>query len=360
MGTSSDVDKSHQSNEFPLPLIQPLDNFWFNLTQYPTKAAIKTGLPRISIITPSYNQGHFIEQTIRSVLLQGYPNLEYIIIDGGSTDNTIEIIKRYEPWIAYWVSEPDRGQSHAINKGIAKATGDILAYLNSDDYYLPEALLKVAEYFQNFPQIDLLHGRCRYVNEENEKIGEQFGNIHKLEEILDLWDVWWKQRQFVQPEVFWSKRITDRIGLFNEDLHFVMDYEYWLRVLQAGGTIGSISDELSCFRFTAAQKSKQHNGVAEELLKVVHPALWHTSTQLSFSKRLELQSKWLYQAVFLKQVEQSVQNHENKVLRWSKSLLTVLTHPKIFLYSGFRKRLNDYLTRISAKRRCCMKRGCGG
>lgn len=302
-------------------------------------------LPRISIITPSYNQGHFIEETIRSVLLQGYPNLEYIIIDGGSTDHTVEIIKKYESQIAYWVSEPDQGQTHAINKGLTRATGEILAYLNSDDYYLPGTLLKVAEYFQKFPQTALLHGRCRYVNEQGEKIGEQFGNIYQLEEILDLWGVWWNQRQFVQPEVFWSRQITEQIGCFNEALFFVMDYEYWLRILQAGGTVGQIEAELSCFRFTAQQKSNQSERVAAELLQVIRPILWNSSTQLSLTKRLELQGQWLYQAVFLQQVEQSVQQQDSKLLRWTKSLLTALTHPKILFVPGFRVRLSHYFSR---------------
>src|SRR5262245_43472888 len=93
--------------------------------------------PRISVVTPSFNQGKFIEETIRSILLQGYPNLEYIVIDGGSTDNSLEVIKRYSPWLSYWVSEKDRWQSHAINKGMSHATGDIVAWLNSDDLYLP-------------------------------------------------------------------------------------------------------------------------------------------------------------------------------------------------------------------------------
>src|SRR5262249_19241824 len=97
--------------------------------------------------TPSFNQGQFLEETIRSVLLQGYPNLEYLIIDGGSTDRSVEIIKKYEPWLAYWVSEPDRGQSHAINKGFKRATGEILAWLNSDDIYLPCTLIKVCRVF---------------------------------------------------------------------------------------------------------------------------------------------------------------------------------------------------------------------
>ena len=104
--------------------------------------------PKISVVTPSFNQGQFIEETIRSVLLQGYPNLEYIIIDGGSTDNTLEVIRKYEPWLTYWVSEPDRGQSHAINKGIGKAMGEILFWLNSDDLVLPSVFFRIAKMFR--------------------------------------------------------------------------------------------------------------------------------------------------------------------------------------------------------------------
>ncbi|WP_353930082.1 glycosyltransferase family 2 protein [Okeanomitos corallinicola TIOX110] len=302
--------------------------------------------PRITIITPSYNQGNFIEETIQSIVSQGYPNLEYIIIDGGSTDNTVDIIKKYESLISYWVSEPDQGQTHAINKGLSKATGEIIAYLNSDDYYLPGTLFKVAEHFLKFPETDLLHGICRYVNQQGEKIGEQFGNINTLSEILDLWDVWWKKRQFVQPEVFWSRRITEKIGLFNEELYFVMDYDYWRRIIQAGGMINSLDVELSCFRFTDQQKSNQSEKVANELLDLVRPLLWDKLTNLSWQQRLILQGKWLYKVKFLDEVEQSVINNDGKLVRWFKTMGVVVRYPQILLVSSFQGRFKHWFNRF--------------
>ena len=119
--------------------------------------------PKISIVTPSFNQGKYIEQTILSVINQNYPNLEYIIIDGGSTDETVNIIKKYEPWITYWVSEPDRGQSHAINKGIEKCTGHIFNWLNSDDWYEPNTLFDVASGFNSDKSIQFVSGYENHV-----------------------------------------------------------------------------------------------------------------------------------------------------------------------------------------------------
>ena len=139
--------------------------------------------PKISVVTPSYNQGQFIEQTIRSVLLQGYPNLEFIIIDGGSDDNTLEIIRKYENWLTYWVSEPDRGQSHAINKGIRRATGEILLWLNSDDLVLPDAFNTVVSKFVENPEVRLIIGQAHIVNSCGEIIGELRSEFSSWEEI---------------------------------------------------------------------------------------------------------------------------------------------------------------------------------
>jgi glycosyltransferase involved in cell wall biosynthesis len=318
-----------------------LNWFWHDSASCLQQSLNDSIYPRISIITPSYNQGQFIEETIRSVLLQGYPNLEYIIIDGGSTDCTIEIIKKYQQWITYWVSEPDRGQAHAINKGIERSTGTILGYLNSDDYYLPGTLSKIARYFNQFPDTALLHGRCFYVNEIGEKVGEQFGDIQYLEEILNLWDVWWKKRQFVQPEVFWSKQITEQVGRFNEELNFVMDYEYWCRILQLSGKVGQLDSEVACFRLTKTQKSKHYESVATELLEVVQPLIWSSSSSLSTKQRLLLQGNWLYQVNFLRQVDSSLEIGDSKLIRWLKLIKLIFNHPKILLASRFHQRVNQ-------------------
>jgi glycosyltransferase involved in cell wall biosynthesis len=127
--------------------------------------------PVISIVTPSFNQDQFLEQTISSVLGQGYTNLEYIIIDGGSTDNSVDIIRKYSNSLTFWKSERDQGQSDAINQGFQRATGDIVAWINSDDYYLPGILLKIIEYFERHPQVDIVYGDLQVIDPSGNFLG---------------------------------------------------------------------------------------------------------------------------------------------------------------------------------------------
>ena len=178
--------------------------------------------PKISIVTPSYNQGKYIEKTIQSVLNQDYPNLEYIVIDGNSTDNSVEIIKKYEKWITYWISEPDSGQSEAINKGFKKATGSIINWLNSDDYLEANTLFRVANYFIN-NEIHLLIGQSYNFNEKGEKyIAGPKGN-DVFERILVGYAC-------PQPSTFMLKSALDELGFLSEDLHFTMDWEIYARI----------------------------------------------------------------------------------------------------------------------------------
>ena len=177
-------------------------------------------LPRVTFVTPSYNQGQFIETTIRSVLLQNYPNFEYIIIDGNSTDNSVEIIKKYEPWLAYWVSEKDHGQAHAINKGFVRATGDIYAYLNSDDFFEPGALHSCAQAFNGGHQWVVGQVRCW-------QDGVGYWPFPQLP--TKGFSKWFLSCPIPQAGSFWSAELHREMGPFREDLNHIIDYEFWLR-----------------------------------------------------------------------------------------------------------------------------------
>jgi len=203
--------------------------------------------PRISIITPSFNQGRFIEETIRSVLLQGYPNLEYIIIDGGSTDNSVEIIRQYEPWLTFWVSEKDRGQSHAINKGLNRSRGEIFAYLNSDDIYLPGTINRIFRHFNIYDDVGVMYGDCRLINEESKTINRWRSRTFDLISELCINFIY-------QPTSFLSRGVLETIGYFDETLHYTMDIDYWYR---AGNhfKFDYIPKELACFRITGENKT---------------------------------------------------------------------------------------------------------
>ncbi|MBN8650207.1 MAG: glycosyltransferase [Cytophagales bacterium] len=186
--------------------------------------------PKVSIVTPSYNQGKYIEETIRSVIMQGYPNLEFIIIDGGSTDNSVEIIKKYEKHITYWVSEKDKGQTHAINKGFEKATGDILAYLNSDDVYMPYTLRLVAELFDRY-NVNWLTGLRSHLV-DNVVISPLPAATTKFNSKLYKkgfhvpWVLGWNQ----QPSTFWSASLFNKAGrLFDESMQCSFDVDMWIR-----------------------------------------------------------------------------------------------------------------------------------
>ena len=183
---------------------------------------------KISIIIPSYNTADFIEETIQSILSQNYPNLECIVIDGGSTDGTLDILKKYESEIV-WVSEKDRGQSDAINKGLRVASGDVYACLNADDLYESDCFQKVAEFFEKSPTVKWVYGKCRIINENGLEIRRP---------ITSYKNFWQKRYSYnrllilnfiAQPATFWRKELTDEIGLFDVNQHLMMDYEYWLR-----------------------------------------------------------------------------------------------------------------------------------
>jgi len=208
---------------------------------------------KISIITPTLNQAMFIERTIRSVFDQRYPDLEFIIIDGGSKDETLDILKQYEGRLT-WISEKDKGQTDAINKGLRMSTGDIIAYLNSDDVYEPGALARVAEYFTAHPETMWLTGKCRIIDEQDREVR---GMITRYKNFLlrhYSYKVLLVTNPVSQPATFWRRAVIDEFGLFDVSEHLVMDYEYWLRIgRKYPPTV--LNDYLASFRVYAASKT---------------------------------------------------------------------------------------------------------
>ncbi len=206
--------------------------------------------PKISIVTPTLNQGQFIEETIRSVIFQNYPNLQYIIIDGGSTDNTVDVIKKYDKYIDYWVSEKDLGQSDAINKGLSKCNGDIFNWINSDDSYEENAFRTIAGYFME-EDIDLLVAReFRFYNKSYKTLASGSVLTNDFEQTI-------LTGQIDQPSTFWRRETITSLGNLDVDMHYAMDADMWMRYLLANGPkkIKKTGDAIVNFRLHSASKT---------------------------------------------------------------------------------------------------------
>lgn len=210
-----------------------------------------SALPTFSIVMPSYNQAQFIERSILSVLNQDYPNIELIVMDGGSTDGTVEIIKKYSKYIAHWVSEKDDGQSHALNKGFARATGEVMGWMNSDDLYLPGSISRAAEALRTGPQRSVVFGDWWSIDVDD-----------KLSEVWPAFD--FSLGHFIyegfthnSQAMFWTKAAHDRFGQFDLNLHLTMDYDLILRLGRNEGVSGfhRLDMALACFRRYEGQKT---------------------------------------------------------------------------------------------------------
>ena len=240
--------------------------------------------PRITIVTPSFNQGLFLEETIRSVLMQGYPNLEYLILDAGSNDNSLAIIQHYAPHLAGWESAPDNGQADAINRGFAKASGSILAWLNSDDTYLPETLLTIGKLFRQRPDVQLAYGEGWYVNEQSERLEPcRFVRRHISDTYLANRD------PILQPAAFWRRELWNGVGPLNTDLNWVFDWEWFIRAHKVA-PFHYIPEALANYRIHPAAKTRtgtldrqlEHAGVTRK-----YGAWWHPNNVVQQLRRFE-------------------------------------------------------------------------
>lgn len=258
-------------NDLPQPPPNKIGWPWSEESpQLPDTMSDGSQWPRISIVTPSLNQGKFIEETIRSVLLQGYPNLEYIIIDGGSGDGSVEIIKKYEKWLSFWNSEPDRGQSHALNKGFSRSTGELLGWLNSDDLYAESGLQRIVDEFRNHPG-HMITGSVLSFNDESQENQVMKPTNISFENIVKFWE-----DNFIcyQPGVFFPRSALVKAGGLNETYYYVMDYDLWCRLLQYCPVryVGAI---VAKFRLHATAKTGWHSPLLLKEQSRYSRSYWH-------------------------------------------------------------------------------------
>jgi glycosyltransferase involved in cell wall biosynthesis len=253
-------------------------------------------MPRISIITPSFNQGAYIEETIRSVVEQGYPEVEMIVIDGGSRDDTVDILRKYADRIAHWESEKDRGQTHAINKGLARATGDIWAYLNSDDLITPGALKRVAEIFSD-PAVDWIGGITDIFDTNG-----SHDTVTPLEppRQIEYLTPWQRSVQHVfscSNVTYMRRSIYEKLGGFDESYHYSMDMEYYTRAMFAGYKFHRVPEVLGKWRWHDQCKTVRDGNAyrfTEEEIRIAETHIDHLqpAERAELAREIARQRKW--------------------------------------------------------------------
>jgi glycosyltransferase involved in cell wall biosynthesis len=244
--------------------------------------------PKISIVTPSYQQGDFLEWTMRSVLEQGYPNLEYVVMDGGSKDRTPEILARYRDLLSYCESAPDKGQADAVARGFEHTSGEIMAYLNSDDLLAPGALDFAARYLTAHPEVDAIYSHRVFIDEEN---------IVTRYWILPPHHTWMMERWDYIPQetCFWRRRIYEKVGGIDRTFHFALDYDLFVRFMKQG-RMERVNRFLGAFREHPSSKTTMQEGAHPEVERVyqehgIHVADWHRLPQLAQYELLDIRSR---------------------------------------------------------------------
>lgn len=283
---------------------------------------------KVSVVTPSFNQGQFIERTLQSVANQSGAEIEHVVFDGGSTDNTVEILKRFSPPVR-WVSKKDKGQADAVNKGICSTDGEIIGWLNSDDIYYPDAIARVVAIFEAGPDIDAVYGMADHIDIEDhafETYPTEPWNFERLKETCFI----------CQPALFFRRRVVEKYGLLDESLNYCMDYEYWLRLGKSGVRFVYLEEKLAGSRLYAENKTmsakvKVHKEINDMLKKVLGRVPDKLLFAYAFAVAEERASKGGNATLGRLQI---VVNSIVSALRWNRSISASMIHT---LYSGFCK-----------------------
>ena len=283
---------------------------------------------KISIVTPVFNGVAYLEETILSVIQQGYPNLEYIIIDGGSTDGTVDIIKKYEKYLAYWVSEPDKGLYHAVQKGFEKSTGDIMAWINSDDMYHKGAFSMVAELFTQFPKIDWMMGIPSIYDEKGRTVMvDNFKPWCKA----DLYMGKYAEDSWIQQEsTFWRRSLWEKAGsTLNLNLKYAADFELWLRFFRYA-ELYSLKSLLSGFRFRSGNQVSLDNrsayinevqvAISEELARLPKAYLYKLQEIQNFKTRLNSFTNRISRSVYFRRNHKRIMQYEKELFQYPKRI----------------------------------------
>jgi glycosyltransferase involved in cell wall biosynthesis len=282
--------------------------------------------PLVSILTPSFNSAAFIEETIQSVLTQDYPYIEHIIVDGGSTDGTVEILQKY-PHLK-WISEPDRGQSDALNKAFAMSKGEIIGWLNADDLYEPGAITQVVRHILEHPSTNVVYGHCKIFDSDG-SVSKYYNTSYDHQKLLAPW------RGFhgaFQPSIFYKREVIERVGGWDSDLHFVMDYDLLLRISEFDA-LDYLDVDLSRFRRHPAQKGALawHKFVYEFMIAIER--YWRSKNRIRYIK-YRLQVRHFYALALLKEILEGTLSdraqEEKYLLRALQFAPTVLYYPWVF------------------------------
>lgn len=280
-------------------------------------------LPKITIVTPNFNNSRFIEATIRSVLGQNYPRLEYIVMDGGSTDGSCDIIKRYESRLHEWKSEPDRGQSHAINKGWTIATGDLVAWINSDDCLTPNALLRVAHHSAGKDDVGFIHGQATVIDERDRPIGARGRHFDPLMSLAT------SRNPVAQSSVFIRREALEEVGLLDETLHMSMDWDLYLRLGLRSGSF-FVPEIWSLFRQAPTTKTSTNTmGFGPDKVRIVKKLDGDPASHTA----IRSVRRAAYASAYVRSASGHFRGNEWALAR-SEMLSALRSHPAVTIASG--------------------------
>jgi glycosyltransferase involved in cell wall biosynthesis len=289
--------------------------------------------PLVSIVTPSFNQGHFLEETILSVLKQDYPRIEYMVIDGGSNDGSVDIIRKYESSLAYWVSEKDNGQTHAISKGWKRCGGEIIAWINSDDtYVIPNAISEVVKGFQQNPEWAMLYGDSWYIDEHSNIIKEREGYINKRTAIPFDINSLLISNQVPQPATFLKREAVIEVGGLDETLYNVMDFDLWCKI-GLRYPVGNLHNIYLCnFRF---HKDSKFEHLDERYIKENELVIMRTTSDKHFPYNPKKSRARALSTLYFGQATRLISDsHQSQARYWLYR--SVKTYPMIIFLPGIR------------------------